>query len=218
MDVRCVKKVKSVSFGAIFQRTALDSHADTLCTGSNMAVLELTGEKVNVTPFSDHYSAVTDIPIATVVTVWEDPPNGELWMLIINEALYFGDKLTDSILCPNQLRAAGIIVQDMPTQFHASSSHSISLPGKKLEIPLQMHGVISYLDTRLPTAEEIEHYRAGQFQSAEQLTEDVLWEPYLDSFAACETALRSTSAVTRASHCTENTGFLQHKAEEIMHP
>ena len=54
MDVRCVKKVKTVSIAGDLQRTALDSHADTSCAGSNMAVLELTGEKVNVTPFSEH--------------------------------------------------------------------------------------------------------------------------------------------------------------------
>jgi hypothetical protein len=58
-----------------------------------MVVLELTGEKVMVTPYSDHYDAMTDIPIATVVTVWENPANGELWMLVIHEALYFGNKL-----------------------------------------------------------------------------------------------------------------------------
>ena len=55
-----------------------------------MLVLELTGEKVNVIPFSDNLSAVKDIPIATIATIWENPKNGELWMLIIHEALYFG--------------------------------------------------------------------------------------------------------------------------------
>ena len=128
MDVRCVKKVKTVSIAGDLQRTALDSHADTSCAGSNMAVLELTGEKVNVTPFSEHYSAVTDVPIATVATVWEDPRNGELWLLVIHEALFFGSKLTDSLLCPNQLRAAGITVQDTPKQFDASSSPLRPLP------------------------------------------------------------------------------------------
>jgi hypothetical protein len=74
MDVRCVKKVKSVTFTGKLQRTALDSHADTSCAGSNMAVLELTGEKVNVTPFSEHYSAVTDVPIATVLRQFGKTP------------------------------------------------------------------------------------------------------------------------------------------------
>jgi hypothetical protein len=122
-----------------------------------MQVLELTGEKVTVSPYSDAYKAVTDIPIATVVTVWEDPKNGEAWMIVIHEALFFGSKLKESLMCPNQLRAAGIKVQDAPKQFDASSSHSITVPGG-IEIPLQMHGVISFLETRLLTMEEIEQY------------------------------------------------------------
>jgi hypothetical protein len=47
-----------------------------------MAVLELSGEKVNIFPLSEDYAAVQDISIvATICTVWEDPRNKELWML-----------------------------------------------------------------------------------------------------------------------------------------
>ena len=91
MDVRCIHKVGTASLTSYqMKRTALDSHADSCCAGSNMQVLELTGEKVTVSPYSDTYEAVTDIPIATVVTVWEDPKNGQAWMLVIHEALFFG--------------------------------------------------------------------------------------------------------------------------------
>jgi hypothetical protein len=43
-----------------------------------MAVLELTGEKVNVFPFSENLPAVQEVPIATVLTIWESPNTGEL--------------------------------------------------------------------------------------------------------------------------------------------
>jgi hypothetical protein len=216
MDVRYINKVRTVSFSSHeMQRTGLDSHADTTCGGPNTAVLELTGEKVNVTPFSEHYAAVPDVPIATIVTVWEDPKNGEAWMLVIHEALYFGDKLTESLLCPNQLRAAGVIVNDTPKQFDASSSHSIIVVDK-LEIPLQMHGVISYLDTRLPTEDEIAEYRAGLFQSVE-LTSDTPWEPYSVTFAEQEVATRSASAVLTSPR-PKPPIEASNEAEEIMHP
>jgi hypothetical protein len=65
-----------------------------LCGVSNI-ILELTG---------DQLSAVRDVPIATVATIWEGPSKGELWMLIIHEALYFGETLKESLLCLNQLR------------------------------------------------------------------------------------------------------------------
>ena len=76
----------------------------------------------------------------------------------------FGTKLKESLLCPNQLRAAGNLVHDVLIQFDPSSSHSITVPGT-LEIPLAMHGVISYLDTRAPMEEELEQYRAAEGHS-----------------------------------------------------
>jgi hypothetical protein len=78
-------------------------------------------------------------------------------MLVINEALYFGDRLKESLLCPNQVRAAGNMVRDAPIQFDATSTHSITIPGK-LELPLELHGVISYVSTRKLTADEIDQY------------------------------------------------------------
>ena len=141
-----------------------------------MALLELTGEKVNVFPFSDDLPAVQEVSIGTALSIWESPSNGQIWMLVIHEALYFGDRLKESLLCPNQIRAAGNLVQDAPIQFDSSSTtHSITIPGK-LEIPLEMHGVISHLHTRKPMADEIEPYQAGQLQAAESI-EDAPWEP-----------------------------------------
>ena len=112
------------------ERTSLDSHADTCCGGSNTVALVLTGEKVNVFPFSDNLPAVQEVPIATVLMIWESPKTGELWMLVIHEALYFGNRLKESLLCPNQLRAAGVLVEDAPIQFHSKSTHSLTVPGK----------------------------------------------------------------------------------------
>lgn len=115
MDIRRIAKVRGRSNETSgFAKTALDSHADTSCAGSNMAVLELTGEKVTVYPFSENLPAVQEVPIATVLTVWESPTTGQPWMLVIHEALYFGDCLKESLLCPNQVRAAGNKVRDAP--------------------------------------------------------------------------------------------------------
>lgn len=198
MDIRHIAKLKKGKLNACncngdFAKTSLDSHADTSCAGSNMAVLELTGEKVNVYPFSEKLPSVQEVPIATVLTIWESPKTGEPWMLVIHEALYFGDQLKDSLLCPNQLRAAGNLVQDAPIQFDATSSHSITVPGQ-LELPLEMHGFISYLSTRKPTNDEIARYQAGSLHSVE-LTDKAPWEPYSSKFAATEEAARSAKTV-----------------------
>ena len=106
------------------------------------------------------------------------------------------------------------MVHDVPIQFDPSSSHSITVPGT-LEIPLAMHGVISYLDTRAPTEEELEQYWAGQFQSVE-LTENIPWEPYSDTYAKHEIAARSASAVS--SPRPKQPVELTNEAEEVMQP
>jgi hypothetical protein len=104
---RFILKASSRRANDELSRTSLDSHADTCCAGPNCKVLELTGEKVNVFPFSEKLSVVKDVPIATVVTIWENPRTGEMWLLIIHGALYFGLSLQESLLCLNQLRAHG---------------------------------------------------------------------------------------------------------------
>jgi hypothetical protein len=139
-------------------------------------VIAFTNTKVNVSPFSDSYQAIKDVPITTVVTAWDDPGTGEVIILYIHEALYFGDKMFHMRLCPNQLRANGWTVQDVPKQFDAELAHAITDPSGHLQMPLEMNGVISYLPTRLPTEKELAEC------DSYDLTSEVPWEPYSPSF------------------------------------
>ena len=180
-----------------------------------MAVLELKEERVNVFPFADEYAAIQDIPIATVATIWENPKNGELWMLVFHEALYFGSKLKESLLCPNQMRDAGIKIEDVPMQYDAASSHSIKV-NDVLEIPLEMHGVISHIQTRLPTEDELENYRQGLLQSVE-LTADVPWEPYSDKFAEQENVAARARHISAISPRPKPSAQLTSEEEEKEH-
>jgi hypothetical protein len=71
-------------------QSELDSHADTCVAGGNTKVINFTDTKVNVSPFSDSYKAIKDVPIATVATAWDDQGTGEVIILYIHEALYLG--------------------------------------------------------------------------------------------------------------------------------
>ena len=85
-------------------RLELDTHADTCVAGANTVVLDLTGKHVSVTPFcEEEYEPITEIPIATVATAYDYPDMGKLWVLIINEVLYFGSKMANTLLCLKQL-------------------------------------------------------------------------------------------------------------------
>jgi hypothetical protein len=47
-------------------QSELDSHADTCVAGANTRVMDYTDTKVSVSPFSDSYEAIKDVPIAMV--------------------------------------------------------------------------------------------------------------------------------------------------------
>ena len=94
-------------------RTELDSHADTCVAGANFALYAETGEKVMVSPFSREYVALPDIPVGTVMTVYDDPRDGQSYLLVIHEALYFSDRMSHALICPNQLQSFGIKVHDI---------------------------------------------------------------------------------------------------------
>jgi hypothetical protein len=157
-------------------QSELDSHADTCVAGTNTRVTDYTDTKVSVSPFSDSYEAIKDVPIVTVATAWDDPATGEVTVLYIHKALYFRDKMSHTLLCPNQLRANRWEVQDVPKQFDAESAHAIIDPTGTFRMPLEMSGMISYLPTRRPTDEELETCVSYD------LTSDVPWEPYSPSF------------------------------------
>ena len=66
-------------------------------------------------------------------------------MVIISEALCFGNKIADTLLTPNQLRANRIKVDDVPKQFDPKlrhSIHSFPKPDEDVEIPHETEGII----------------------------------------------------------------------------
>jgi hypothetical protein len=152
-------------------KSELDSHADTCVAGANAVPLWYTDAKVSTSTFIGEYMPLENIPIATVATAWDSPMDGSTIILVINEALYFGDRMDHSLLCPNQLRDFGLIVNDVLKRYDADSSHSIIIPGQ-IELPLKMQGVISYLETRKPTDEEL--LNCPRYE----LTASAPWDPY----------------------------------------
>ena len=104
-----------------------------------------------------------------------DSPLGETFILVIPQALYLGEHISYSLLCPNQLRYNGIIVDDVPRHLAPDpnqATHSIYDPVTNLRIPLEMKGVISLFHTRRPSASEIEECPWVL------LTSELDWDPH----------------------------------------
>jgi hypothetical protein len=196
----------------VINRSELDSHADTCCAGPNTEPFAYSDESVNVSPFSETYQPLKDVPIASVVTVYDDPTNGTAIFLVIHEALYFGDTISQTLLCPNQMRAHGLKVEDTPRQFNKKSRHEISIPQHDTTLPLRMSGCISYIPTRKPTQEEMVEFKQLDSNSWVELTSDVPWEPYSQEFKKSEDWLaaeaRTASAVGRAERTRDGESHL----------
>ena len=57
---------------------------------------------------SKAYDPEHDIPIVTAATSYMDQQDGQFYILVIHEGLWFGDKDTHSLINPNQLRYVGV--------------------------------------------------------------------------------------------------------------
>ena len=144
----------------------IDNHADTCCLGSNFIPLSFSGQVCSVSPFSDSYSAMQDVPVCTGATAWTDRDSGVTHILIVHEALWFGTALPNSLLNPNQCRAFGISLCDDPTD----PFRSLGMRLDNLFIPFTMSGSTASFTTRAPTKHEID------LCNHIAITED-LWDP-----------------------------------------
>jgi hypothetical protein len=153
----------------------LDSQADTCVAGPNCILLEYTDQVVNISAYSEQLETMENIPIDTTATALDDPKTGITTILVIGQALYMGDKVKSTFLCPNQLRANGLVVDNIPKHLAPKdrpSSHSIYSPDDDYVIPLNMKGIFSGFETRTPTWEELDTCRHIK------LTNDHAWNPH----------------------------------------
>ena len=99
-------------------RMELDSHADTTAVGKECAVLGNTGKTVTVEGFGKSIGKITDVPIVTAAAAYDDPQNGQTYLLVFNQVLYIPD-LDVHLINPYQLRDQGLTVNETPLQLLA---------------------------------------------------------------------------------------------------
>jgi hypothetical protein len=147
----------------------LDSHVDTSCVGANCRIIGYTDKVCSVSPFHPKYKALANIPIVQAGTAYDEPETGKTYILVLNQSLYMGDALPNTLLNLNQVRSNNITVDDVLCQF--GGTHSIFIPKHNLRIPLQLRGVFSCLPVRLPSIQEIETCEWIELTSTEE------WNP-----------------------------------------
>jgi hypothetical protein len=102
-------------------------------------------------------------PIANIAVAYDDPNTQSTFILIFNQVLSVPD-LDHNLISPFQLRVNSIIINETPLMTLADhqpldtippTSHSIMITEPELLIPLRLSGIMSYFDTRRPTAYEL---------------------------------------------------------------
>ena len=126
--------------------------ADTCCAGSNCVVLEFTNHVVDVNPYHKDLGKMTLVPIALVAMLVTDK-NGEECIFVVNEALWFGPAMENSLISSNQVRAYGVQLWDNP----CDPDHNLFIHNMTTDhiIPLEMDGIVACAETRVPTNDEI---------------------------------------------------------------
>jgi hypothetical protein len=131
----------------------LDSHADTIVCGSNCVIIHYTGQECDVSPYTEAYESIKSVPIVQAATAYDNPETGETYILILNQAIWMGDKMSHTLVNPNQLRAYGITVQDNP---FIEAPIFISTEDSNFSVPLACKGTILGVATRTPTEQELQ--------------------------------------------------------------
>ena len=114
----------------------------------------MTDQVCDVSPFIDDYKPLSSVPIVTACTAWDNPNTGQTFILEFHQSLWFGSKLENSLINPNQCRNYGVSICDDP--FDPNRSLSIYDHITEQDISLYMEGSTACLDTRVPSDKELE--------------------------------------------------------------
>jgi hypothetical protein len=128
-------------------RSELGSHADTCCVGNNALVLYYHNRTVSVAPFIDSFGTEDQVPIVTAAIAYDDPINAQTYVLIVHQALYFGDKLPHNLINPFQCRLNEVRINECARVLTCrpdDSAHSIEFTKEQVKIPLCLNGIVSY--------------------------------------------------------------------------
>ena len=126
-------------------RTELDSHANMAIIGRNAYILNDSGRTAQVSPFTQDYEALSEVPIVDAAILYECPHTNKAHILIVRNALSV-PAMEHNLIPPFIMQEAGIRVNDTPKiQVHdpTEEDHSLIFPSDNVRIPLSLWGVFS---------------------------------------------------------------------------
>ena len=122
-----------------------------------------------MSPYTEAYDAIKNIPIVLVATAWTSLESTETYIIVLNEGLWMQGEMDHSLINPNQMRHNGATVQDN----HLSPSPIfIETAEADFSQPLEISGTNILANTRTPTDVELANCRHIVLTSANP------WNPH----------------------------------------
>ena len=167
----------------------MDSHADTTCVNKHAYIESIVeGLTVDAIPFDSSIGKLSNLPIANAIYAHDDIDSMQTTLLRFNNAIYIRD-MRNALLCPNQARENGVIVNDVPLHLDHTDQSTFSIITEDNEFGLEQFGPTAFIQLRRPTEEELETL------TPIDITSEDGWDPYGNSrqdhtFASLQSVIR----------------------------
>jgi hypothetical protein len=165
-------------------RTDLDLHADTTVLGKHCMIVYDTNRTADVSPFLPELGTAEKVRI---IIAYDDHPDGETIILIINQALYI-PALQDNLVCDIQCRMDDVVIDSCPKSMSENptdDTHTLKFRNyNNYTIPLDLKGNISCFPSRKPNKQEYH-----ECQHIEMTAESPEWNPHARLFDDNENAM-----------------------------
>ena len=125
--------------------------------GKEVYIISRSGQVAEVNAFAKE-CGVLQIPIVDAVVVFEDPYDGDIYFLVMQNALYV-ESMDHHLIPPFIMQEAGLVVNDVAKihcQQCTQEDHSIIDKDSKLHIRLRLEGIFSSFPTRKPCHEDLQ--------------------------------------------------------------
>ena len=165
-------------------RTELDSHANMPVVGRHSYIINKSGKKVDVSPFTPQYKSM-QAELVDAIVRYDCPYAGKPYLLVIQNALWV-EAMENNLVPPFILRESGIKVNErakIHTDDPTVDDHAITFPATGFRIPLSLWGVFSYFPSVRPTEDDLV---AGH--DVYVLTPS-RWNPHSDAYEANEASM-----------------------------
>ena len=155
----------------------LDSHANMPVVGRHSYIINFSGRKVHVRPFTPQYKSM-EAELVDAALLYECPYEGKLHILVIRNAIHV-DSMENNLIPPFILREAGLQVNErtkIHTEDPTADDHSIIFPTMGFRIPLQLFGIFSYFSMTKPTEDDMLAGHDMYVMTPEK------WNPHSDAY------------------------------------